>query len=143
MAEASRPTQSVSVFRRRWQKFRTLRRGWYSFVVLLATYFTSFFLFLLVNNQAILVHYEGETYFPAFAALFEGRVYQAGCDKGKNNSAPRLLLVEVRLTDGTRRIKFLGQLADDVLFDCILKEIQRFPAGNHTLGYSSITFLSR
>ena len=70
MPEASSPTQSVSVFRRRWQKFRTLKRGWYSFVVLLAAYLTSFFLFLLVNNQAILVHYEGETYFPAFAALF-------------------------------------------------------------------------
>ncbi|MDG2305371.1 MAG: ABC transporter permease subunit [Candidatus Binatia bacterium] len=69
--------QSVSVFRRRWQKFRTLRRGWYSFVVLLTCYVTTFFLFLLVNNQAIAVHYDGETYFPAFAAAFEGKVYQA------------------------------------------------------------------
>jgi len=69
--------RSLSVFRRRWQKFRSLRRGWYSFVVLLGCYVTSFFLFVLVNNQAIAVHYEGETYFPAFAALFEGRIYQA------------------------------------------------------------------
>lgn len=69
--------RSVSVLRRRWQKFRTLRRGWYSFVILLASYLASFFLFLLVNNQAIAVHYEGQTYFPAFASLFEGRIYQA------------------------------------------------------------------
>lgn len=71
------PSSSVSVFRRRWQKFRTLKRGWYSFVVLVACYITTFFLFLLVNNRAIAVHYDGETYFPAFAAEFEGRIHQA------------------------------------------------------------------
>ncbi len=76
-ADVTSSPRSVSVFRRRWQKFRTLKRGWYSFVVLLVCYVTSFFLFLLVNNQAIVVHYEGETYFPAFASMFEGKVYQA------------------------------------------------------------------
>lgn len=74
---APSPPRSVSVLRRRWQKFRTLKRGWYSFVVLVASYLASFFLFLLVNDQAILVHYDGRTYYPAFAAAFEGRIYQA------------------------------------------------------------------
>ena len=76
-ATAQIAPRSVSVFRRRWQKFRTLKRGWYSFVILLACYSLSFFLFVLVNNQAIAVHYEGETYFPAFASAFEGKIYQA------------------------------------------------------------------
>lgn len=67
----------VSIFRRRWRKFRALKRGWYSFLLLAGAYFLSFFLFLLVSDRAIAVHYEGQTYFPAFAATFEGRIYQA------------------------------------------------------------------
>ncbi len=69
--------RSISVFRRRWQKFRRIKRGWYSFVLLVSAYLATFFLFLLVNDRAIAVHYEGETYFPAFAAAFEDRIYPA------------------------------------------------------------------
>jgi len=58
------PRPSVSIFRRRVRKFKTLKRGYYSFVVLLIAYAISFILPLLINNQALIVHYHGTYYFP-------------------------------------------------------------------------------
>ena len=54
----------ASILRKRLHKFQSLRRGYVSFIILLAAYFTSFFLPLLVNNKALLVRYEGHYYFP-------------------------------------------------------------------------------
>ena len=54
----------VSILRKRIRKFRTLRRGYYSFVVLLFAYGISFFLPLLINDKALMVRYEGQFYFP-------------------------------------------------------------------------------
>ena len=55
---------SVSLLRRRLRKFRTLKRGYYSFLLLLAAYALSFLLPLLVNDKALFVRYEGQWYFP-------------------------------------------------------------------------------
>ncbi|HWP84644.1 MAG TPA: ABC transporter permease subunit [Terriglobia bacterium] len=62
------PTQSPSLspFRRRLRKFRSLKRGYYSFLLILFAYAVSFFLPVLVNNRAIVVRYEGRFYFPVF-----------------------------------------------------------------------------
>jgi microcin C transport system permease protein len=62
-----KPEKSISVFRRRWRKFRTLKRGWYSFLILLTMFIVSLFSELLVNGHALVVRYQGETYFPAFS----------------------------------------------------------------------------
>jgi len=59
---AQRP--SISLFRRRLRKFRGIRRGYYSFLLITFFYALSFFLPLLVNNSAWMVHYQGRTYFP-------------------------------------------------------------------------------
>ena len=59
---AERP--SVSLFRRRLRKFRSIKRGHYSFVLIVGAYALSFFLPLLVNNNAWLVRYQGQFYFP-------------------------------------------------------------------------------
>jgi microcin C transport system permease protein len=58
--------KSVSILRKRFKKFKTLKRGYYAFLLLLALYIISFALPILVNNKAIIVHYDGSTYFPAF-----------------------------------------------------------------------------
>ena len=55
---------SVSIFRKRLRKFRKIKRGYYSFVILLTLYAVSFLLPVLVNNKAIVVRYEGKTYWP-------------------------------------------------------------------------------
>ncbi len=56
---------SPTILQRRWRKFKSLRRGYYSLVVLVSAYVLSFFLPLLVNNKALVVHYNGQWYFPA------------------------------------------------------------------------------
>ena len=58
------PRRSVSIFRKRIRKFKTLKRGHYSFLVLLVAYAVSFILPVLINNKALVVRYQGEYYFP-------------------------------------------------------------------------------
>ena len=59
---AERPP--VSIFRKRLRKFRSLKRGYYSFLILTVVYGISFFLPLLINDSSLVVRYEGEFYFP-------------------------------------------------------------------------------
>ncbi|HDR05464.1 MAG TPA: ABC transporter permease subunit [Candidatus Marinimicrobia bacterium] len=56
---------SLSIYHKRWLKFKTLKRGYYSFLILLWLYIISFFLPVLVNNKALVVKYESNWYFPA------------------------------------------------------------------------------
>ena len=58
------PGRSVSILRKRIRKFRTLRRGYYSFLVLAAAYAVSFILPVLINDRALVVRYHGQYYFP-------------------------------------------------------------------------------
>ena len=55
---------SVSVFRKRVQKFRRLKRGYYSFLIIVFAYLISFLLPVLINDKALLVHYQGQWYVP-------------------------------------------------------------------------------
>ena len=59
---AARP--SISLFRRRLRKFRSIRRGYWSFLLIVGAYAISFFLPVLVNSTAWLVRYQGHFYFP-------------------------------------------------------------------------------
>jgi microcin C transport system permease protein len=61
---AQAPAPSVSILRKRLRKFRALKRGYYSFLIILAAYGTSFFLPLLVNSTALVVRYDHQWYFP-------------------------------------------------------------------------------
>src|SRR4026208_1032345 len=58
------PQRSVSIFRKRIRKFRTLKRGYYSFLILFIAYAISFALPILINNKALVVRYQGRYYFP-------------------------------------------------------------------------------
>jgi len=61
---SEQPPQSLSVFQRRWRKFKTLKRGWYSFLALVTLYLISLANPLLINNRALIVKYQGEYFFP-------------------------------------------------------------------------------
>ena len=65
--------KSISIFRKRWKKFKTLKRGYYSFLILITLYAISFILPLFVNKTALIVKYNGETYFP----IFKSGIYEA------------------------------------------------------------------
>jgi microcin C transport system permease protein len=55
-----------SPVRRRLRKFRRLKRGYWSFLVITGAYLVSFFLPVLMNNVAFVVKYEGAYYYPFF-----------------------------------------------------------------------------
>ncbi|MCJ8347295.1 ABC transporter permease subunit [bacterium] len=52
------------IFQKRAAKFKTLKRGYISFLIIVWGYIFSFFLPLVVNNKAWMVEYEGKTYYP-------------------------------------------------------------------------------
>jgi microcin C transport system permease protein len=84
--QASPAQKSLSVMERRIRKFKSMKRGYYAFLLLLALYILSFFLPLLVNNQALVVHYNGSYYFPAFSDLI-GTPYYPGTMFGQEGVA--------------------------------------------------------
>lgn len=51
---------------KRLQRFRRIRRGFYSFVILMTLTVLSLFANFIANRRAIAVYYEGELYFPTF-----------------------------------------------------------------------------
>jgi microcin C transport system permease protein len=65
MAQAAPSTTSMTINQRRWKKFKGMRRGYYSMIILLSAYALSFFLPLMVNNKALLVSHNGEWSSPA------------------------------------------------------------------------------
>lgn len=64
-----------SILQRRFAKFRTLKRGWYSFLFLTGALLLSFFNPLLINNRALVVSYEGQWYFPVLAGHYEAKTF--------------------------------------------------------------------
>ena len=76
------PPKPPTLMQRRWTKFKGLKRGYYSLVILTTAYALSWLLPLLVNNTALVVHYRGETYFPAVRELFGMSFFHAGKEFG-------------------------------------------------------------
>lgn len=68
-AAASR--EILTINQRRWKKFKTIKRGYFSLVLLTSLYVLSFALPILVNNKALYVRYNGTSYFPAFRDLLD------------------------------------------------------------------------
>ncbi len=58
-------SEHLSINQRRWRKFKNMRRGYWSFLILITLYLVSFLLPVLMNNKALLVSYEGKLYSPA------------------------------------------------------------------------------
>jgi microcin C transport system permease protein len=57
--------KSRSLFQLRLRKFRTLKRGYYSFLFLTALYACSFLLPFFMSDRALVVQYDGKKYYPA------------------------------------------------------------------------------
>lgn len=54
------------------RRFRAIKRGYYSFVAVVALLVVTAFGELLVNNRALFVSYEGDWYFPTYTAFHPG-----------------------------------------------------------------------
>ena len=63
-APGSRAAAPESITRRRLRKFRRLKRGYYSFLIITVAYVVSFFLPLIASGTAYVVKYNGSYYFP-------------------------------------------------------------------------------
>lgn len=66
------------VTRRRLRRFRSIKRGYYSFLAFAVLLFLAAFAELFANSRALLVHYRGHYYFPTYGA------YHPGTDFGLN-----------------------------------------------------------
>ena len=64
-----------SILIRRWKKFKTLKRGYYSLVTLTVLYALSFLLPILINNRALIVKYDGSLFFPVFSGYISGKEF--------------------------------------------------------------------
>ena len=69
---------------KQWRRFRTIKRGYYSLVVLIALLALSCISELLVSNRAIVVKYEGQYYFPTYSAFLPGRTFGLDYDYETN-----------------------------------------------------------
>ena len=63
---------SESINKKRWRKFKSIKRGYYSFIIIISLYILSFLLPLFINSKALIVQYEGNYYFPAMKDALPG-----------------------------------------------------------------------
>ncbi|MFM7774828.1 MAG: ABC transporter permease subunit [Candidatus Kapaibacterium sp.] len=69
--KAAAGREILTINQRRWKKFKTIKRGYFSLILLSSLYLLSFALPVLVNNKALYVRYNGTSYFPAFRDLLD------------------------------------------------------------------------
>lgn len=63
------------ITRRRWQRFREIRRGYWSAILFGALILLSLGAELLVNQRALVVSYEGQLYFPTYGDVLPGTTF--------------------------------------------------------------------
>ena len=76
MVKAKKDTfKHESILQKRWVKFKSLKRGYYSLIILLTLYLISFFLPLFINNRALVVRYNDKFYFPVITGYVSGKTF--------------------------------------------------------------------
>ena len=56
-------------------RFRSIKRGYYSLIILIIITFLTVFAELWINGRAIVVHYDGEYYFPTYGDVIPGNTF--------------------------------------------------------------------
>jgi microcin C transport system permease protein len=70
--------------RQQWARFRSIRRGYYSAIVLGALLLGAAFAELLVSERALIVRFEGELFFPTYGAFLPGTTFGLDYDYETN-----------------------------------------------------------
>ena len=60
---------------KQWRRFRSIKRGYYSAMILAAALVLSLGAELLVNSRALIVHYQGALVFPTYGDVIPGRMF--------------------------------------------------------------------
>lgn len=68
---------------KRLKRFKRIRRGYYSFLILIVAIIVSCFSEVIANHRALIVNYNGKTYYPIFR-YFPGTVFGLSDDKEPN-----------------------------------------------------------
>ncbi len=72
---------------RKIRRFRSIKRGYYSFLIFALMLTVSLFAELIVNNRALIVHYDGQYFFPTYRAMMPGTMFDLGYDYETNYRA--------------------------------------------------------
>ena len=59
----------------KFQRFRSIKRAWYSFLILFVLIIASLFGELFVNNRALVVKHEKKLYFPSYGSIIPGKIF--------------------------------------------------------------------
>ncbi len=60
---------------RRWQRFKSIKRGYYSAIAISILIVLSLLAELWINNRALMVKYEGAYYFPTYGDILPGETF--------------------------------------------------------------------
>jgi microcin C transport system permease protein len=66
------------------RRFKSIKRGYYSFILFCVLIAVALGAELLVNNRALVVHYEGKYYFPTYGDLIPGKTFNLDYDYETN-----------------------------------------------------------
>lgn len=78
--------KSQSILMKRWNRFKSIKRAYYSFFIIIIMYISTWFSPFLVDNRAIMVDYEGKIYFPVFKKIFTNGIYSEKFFKQSDNN---------------------------------------------------------
>ncbi|SLM30466.1 Binding-protein-dependent transport systems inner membrane component [Desulfamplus magnetovallimortis] len=91
------------VTRKKLKRFISIKRGFFSFILLAAMIAISLFAELLINSRALLVYYNGKIYFPTYGEMIPGSQFGLGYDYETNY---RELKQKIRTNAQTREKSF-------------------------------------
>ncbi len=57
------------------KRFYSIKRGFWSFVIIAAMIFVSMFAEVFINSRALVVHYNGRLYFPTYGRMIPGKTF--------------------------------------------------------------------
>ncbi len=57
------------------KRFRSIKRGYYSFIAFIVFLFVSFFAEIFINSRALIVYYNNKLYFPTYGKMKPGRIF--------------------------------------------------------------------
>ncbi len=69
---------------RKIRRFKSIKRGYYSFLLFVVMLAVSLFAELLVNSRALVVRYDGQLYFPTYGHILPGTTFGLGYDYETN-----------------------------------------------------------
>ena len=66
------------VTKEQFRRFCSIKRGFWSLIIILVLIFVSVFAEVFINSRALLVCYRGEFYFPTYADMIPGKTFDLG-----------------------------------------------------------------